>query len=125
MAASQARGYSVAMDAQDLAGRNAISVQELAGLRRAHAPHRILDVRELPELEICQLEGALHIPMSELPERIGEVPLADPVIVLCHHGVRSQMVVGLLRHAGWRNVVNLDGGIDAWSREVDTSLARY
>ena len=105
--------------------RNAISVQELAELRRARVPHRILDVREAPELAICQLEGALHIPMAEVPERIGDVPRQEPVIVLCHHGVRSQMVVGLLRHAGWRNVVNLDGGIDAWSRDIDDSVARY
>ncbi len=125
MAGARPRGYSVPVEAQDLAGRNAISVQELAGLRRTLVPHRILDVRESPELAICRFEDALHIPMSELSDRIGEVPTAEPVIVLCHHGVRSQMVVGLLRHAGWRNVVNLDGGIDAWSREVDVSVARY
>ena len=113
------------MDAQYIEQRNAISVHELAALRRERLPHRILDVREAQELAICRLEGALHIPMAELPERIGDVPRTEPVIVLCHHGVRSQMVVGLLRHAGWRNVVNLDGGIDAWSREIDDSVARY
>jgi rhodanese-related sulfurtransferase len=105
--------------------RNGLSVHELAALRRAQVPHHILDVRDAQELAICRLEGALHIPMEEFPERVGEVPRQEPVIVLCHHGVRSQMVVGLLRHAGWRNVVNLDGGIDAWSREVDDSVARY
>jgi rhodanese-related sulfurtransferase len=113
------------VDEQYFEQRNAISVQELAELRRACVPHRILDVREAPELAICRLEGALHIPMAELPERLTDVPTQEPLIVLCHHGVRSQMVVGLLRHAGWRNVVNLDGGIDAWAREVDDSVARY
>ncbi len=113
------------MDTPYFEQRNAISVHELAALRRARVPHRILDVREAQELAICSLEGALHIPISEFPERVGEVPRQEPVIVLCHHGVRSQMVVGLLRHAGWRNVVNLDGGIDAWSREVDESVAQY
>jgi rhodanese-related sulfurtransferase len=113
------------MDTQYLAGRNAISVQELAGLRRARIAHRILDVREAPELEICRLEGALHIPIAELADRMADIPTGEPVIVLCHHGVRSRMAVGLLQHAGWRNVVNLEGGIDAWSREVDGTVARY
>jgi rhodanese-related sulfurtransferase len=113
------------MDLQYLEGRNAISVRELAALRDARVPHRILDVRESLELAICRLEDALHIPMAEVCDRMAEVPTGEPVIVLCHHGVRSQMVVGLLRHAGWRNVLNLDGGIDAWSREVDASVARY
>jgi rhodanese-related sulfurtransferase len=113
------------VDTQDLDHRDAISAQELAELRRARVPHRVLDVREASELEICRLEHALHIPMAEIPQRIGDVPRHEPVIVLCHHGVRSRMVVGLLRHAGWRNVMNLDGGIDAWSREVDDSVPRY
>jgi rhodanese-related sulfurtransferase len=113
------------VDEQYFERRNAISVQELAELRRACVSHRILDVREAPELAICALAGALHIPMGELPERMEDIPTHEPLIVLCHHGVRSQMVVGLLRHAGWRNVVNLDGGIDAWAREIDDSVARY
>jgi len=113
------------VDTQYFEQRQAISVQELAALRRAGVPHRILDVREPHELAICQLEGALHIRMAEVPERIGAIPRRDPLIVLCHHGVRSQMVVGLLRQAGWHNAVNLDGGIDAWSREIDDTVARY
>jgi rhodanese-related sulfurtransferase len=125
MAPHRARSYSALVDVTSFEGRQAISVQELAALRRARVPHRILDVRESLELEICRLEDALHIPMAEVPDRMADVPTVTPVIVLCHHGVRSQMVVGLLRHAGWRNVVNLDGGIDAWSREVDASVARY
>jgi rhodanese-related sulfurtransferase len=125
MAPHGERSYSALMDLQYPEGRNAISVRELAALRGARVPHRILDVRESLELAICRLEDALHIPMAEISDRMAEVPTGEPVIVLCHHGVRSQMVVGLLRHAGWRNVLNLDGGIDAWSREVDASVARY
>jgi rhodanese-related sulfurtransferase len=47
------------------------------------------------------------------------------LVVICHHGARSQMVVDFLRSAGFDNAVNLDGGIDAWAYEVDQSMRRY
>jgi rhodanese-related sulfurtransferase len=105
--------------------KQAVSVQELCELRRGQAPHRILDVRERPELEICQLDGALHIAMGDVPARLNELPKDQPLIVMCHHGVRSRIIVGFLRDTGFNNAVNLDGGIDAWAREIDASVARY
>jgi rhodanese-related sulfurtransferase len=113
------------MNIQEFAGRDAISVQELDELRRARRAHLVLDVREAEELEICRLEGALHIPMGQVAARIGELPRDSPVVVMCHHGGRSSMIVGLLRRAGLDNAVNLDGGIDAWARQVDDSLRLY
>ncbi len=104
---------------------DAISVHELAELRRARRAHRILDVREAPELEICHIAGALHIPMGSVPARINDVPKDQPVVVMCHHGVRSRIIVEFLRRAGFSNAVNLDGGIDAWARQIDASVARY
>jgi rhodanese-related sulfurtransferase len=82
-------------------------------------------VREAKELDICQLEGALHIPMAAVPTRTDDLPTDHPLVVLCHHGVRSQMVVDFLRKAGFDNAINLDGGIEAWACEIDRSMPRY
>ncbi len=102
-----------------------ISVQALAAWRQDAAAHIVLDVREANELAVCALEGAVHIPMSEIPARLTEVPADIPVVVMCHHGMRSMAVVNFLRRAGRDNAVNLDGGIDAWSREIDHAVRRY
>jgi rhodanese-related sulfurtransferase len=104
---------------------DAISVRELEQLRRAAQAHTVLDVREMPELEICRLEGALHIPMGDVPARLDELPRDRPLVVMCHHGVRSRMIVGWLRQAAFTNALNLEGGIDAWARQIDVRLARY
>ena len=94
-------------------------------MRSTGTEHRVLDVREARELEICQLEGALHIPMADIPTRVDDLPANRPLVVLCHHGARSQMVVDFLRNAGFDNAVNLDGGIEAWACEIDPSMRRY
>jgi len=57
--------------------------------------------------------------------RTDDLPTNQPLVVICHHGARSQMVVDFLRNAGFDNAVNLDGGIDAWACEVDQSMRRY
>ncbi len=94
-------------------------------MRSGGKEHRVLDVREARELEICQLEGTLHIPMTEIQARVDELPTNHPLVVVCHHGARSQMVVDFLRSAGFDNAVNLDGGIEAWACEIDQSMRRY
>jgi rhodanese-related sulfurtransferase len=63
----------------------------------------VLDVREANELDICKLEGALHIPMAEIPTRVDDLPANQPLVVICHHGARSQMIVDFLRDAGFDN----------------------
>jgi rhodanese-related sulfurtransferase len=63
--------------------------------------------------------------MDEIPERIGEVPQDRDVVVMCHGGTRSGRVAAYLRSNGFTRVANLDGGIDAWAREIDPSLATY
>lgn len=102
-----------------------ITVDALARLRREGASHVVLDVREVPELAICALEGALHIPMRQVPERLAEIPRDRPVVVLCHHGIRSWQVTQYLRREGVERAVNLAGGIDAWAIEIDPAMARY
>jgi rhodanese-related sulfurtransferase len=113
------------MSTEPLRGSDAISVRELADMRSAGKEHTVIDVRELRELDICRLEGALHIPMAEIPARADDFPTDQLLVVICHHGARSQMVVDFLRSAGFDNAVNLDGGIDAWACDVDQSMPRY
>lgn len=95
--------------------------------RLREAPERLvlLDVREAFERELAVVEPSLHIPMDEVPSRLGEIPRDRPVIVYCHTGVRSAVVASFLEHRGFRNVANLGGGIDAWSIEVDPNVPRY
>ena len=85
----------------------------------------VLDVREAYELDMSALEGVIHIPMGEIPARFGELPTALPCIVMCHHGMRSAQVIRYLNQVSSGSWINLTGGIDAWSREVDPGIPRY
>jgi len=107
------------------AGQDAIAVAELASWRQQKIPHVLLDVREADELAICAVADAIHIPMGEVPARVAELPADIPIVVMCHHGMRSQRVVQYLRSAGRDNAINLEGGIDAWAVRVDPGIGRY
>jgi rhodanese-related sulfurtransferase len=99
-----------------------------AAARRENAPPGeciLLDVREDKELLICRIEGATHIPMNDIPRRVGEIDPRKEVIVFCHHGRRSYQVAAFLKQQGYPIVRNMAGGIDAWSVEVDPSVPRY
>jgi len=85
----------------------------------------LLDVREPWEVDVAVIEGSNTIPMSNVPARVAEIPRDREVVVICHHGMRSAMVADYLRSAGVPQVLNLTGGIDRWSVEVDPSVARY
>jgi rhodanese-related sulfurtransferase len=122
---SVSHGSNLAMPTEPLRGSDVISVRELADMRSAGKKHTVLDVREARELDVCRLEGALHIPMAEIPAQTDNLPTDQLLVVICHHGARSQMVVDFLRNAGFDNAVNLDGGIDAWACDVDLSMPRY
>jgi rhodanese-related sulfurtransferase len=86
----------------------------------------LIDVREPEEHRLCQIEGATLIPMREISQqfdRLEEVPM--PLVVFCHHGVRSLTVVAWLREQGLAECLSMSGGIDAWSRDVDLAVPRY
>jgi rhodanese-related sulfurtransferase len=102
-----------------------ISAPDAAKLRETNPEVTFLDVREDSELAICRIEGALHIPMGEIPERADSLPKDRPLIVLCHHGMRSANVQQYLEAKGFKNLMNLAGGIHGWSREVDLEMATY
>jgi rhodanese-related sulfurtransferase len=103
----------------------ALTVAELDRRRRAGETLAILDVREPWELEIVRFPDALAIPLMTLPARVGEVPTDRPVVVVCHHGMRSAQAVSWLRQNGIANAINLDGGIDAWARQIESTMGVY
>ena len=106
-----------------------IDVLEFSAWRDAGRPHVVLDVREPWECEICAFRDSLDIPMGDVPQRLGELSgqLSDaaPLVVVCHHGMRSRQVTHWLRAQGIRQATNLTGGIDAWARIVDRSMSLY
>lgn len=85
----------------------------------------LLDVREPWEYEKARIEGATLIPMREIPGRISEVDEASEIVAICHHGGRSMQVAMFLEKQGFKQVHNLVGGIDAWSRTVDPAVPLY
>ena len=101
-----------------------MTVNEYAAWRRDKTPHFLLDVRQPEEYETAKIDGAVLIPLNELPGRLAELPKGMPLVVMCHHGMRSAHAVHHLREGGY-DAVNLTGGIDAWSREVDQLVPLY
>jgi rhodanese-related sulfurtransferase len=102
-----------------------ISAANAAKLREESPDATFLDVREHSELEICRIEGALHIPMGEIPDRAESLPKDSLLVIFCHHGMRSMNVLQYLERRGFENLINLSGGIHAWSLEVDPSVPKY
>lgn len=112
-----------------------LRVQDVASFVRnrlaadATRPPVLLDVREAWELQSARIDlpglRTLHIPMGTLPARLHELDRAQPVLALCHHGARSLRCAAFLQQQGFADVVNVAGGIDAWSREVDPAVPRY
>ena len=101
-----------------------ITARELARELAAGARPVLLDVREPMEFRINRLEGAILVPLGDLPVRLGGLDPSLDHVVYCHHGVRSVRAVEILRAAGFR-ARNLSGGITAWIDEVDPSMLRY
>ena len=85
----------------------------------------LIDVRETHEWEICHIEDATLIPLGQLPERLNELDGHKEIVTHCHRGVRSMRALEILRAAGFSKVRSLNGGIDAWSTQVDPSVPRY
>ena len=102
-----------------------IGPSELSGLMADAVPPVLLDVREEWELSLASLPGVLNIPMAQIPDRLEELAGDRDIVVICHHGSRSLLVAAFLQQNGFDAVINLTGGIDAWSREVDSSVPIY
>ncbi len=104
-----------------------ITVQDVHAKLQAGEPLLLLDVRNPEEYAICKLDGSQLISLGELVGRIGEIEVGsqEPIIVYCHHGVRSLHAAMFLKQSGFENVLSMTGGIDAWSMQIDPAVKRY
>jgi rhodanese-related sulfurtransferase len=104
-----------------------IDVRQLAARLDAGEAVYLLDVRQPWEHQTAALPGSKLIPLQQLVARVGEVvcPTGVPLVVYCHHGIRSQSGASALEQLGFPDVYSLAGGIDAWSLEVDPRMPRY
>src|SRR5881296_3701992 len=103
----------------------AISVNELKRKMDAREAFELVDVREPFEYEIARIDGAQLIPLGEIANRADELQRGQQIVVHCHSGTRSAQAVRLLQQRGFSNVYNLEGGIDAWSEQIDPSVPKY
>lgn len=84
----------------------------------------LLDIREPWEFALAHIKGSKLVSMPEILDRFPELDPTAETVVICHHGVRSAYVTQLLHRSGFREVLNLEGGLDAYST-VDPSVSRY
>jgi len=101
-----------------------LTVKELKARRDAGQDVFLLDVREPYEYQIAQIGGTL-IPQNDVPNRLAEIPRDREIVVQCRSGARSQRIAEFLKQSGYTQVVNLAGGILAWSDEIDPSVQKY
>ena len=102
-----------------------ITPKELKARLDAGEALQVIDVREYWEVNLGTLENALHIPMNDIPYQLDDIPQDKPVVFMCHTGVRSANVTEWVQQQGYTNALNLVGGIDQWSRDIDASVPRY
>ncbi|MFI3189242.1 MAG: rhodanese-like domain-containing protein [Methylococcales bacterium] len=88
-------------------------------------PLLLLDVREPNEFRYAHIESSVLIPLNQISTRLNELDKQQAIVVICHHGMRSQHAAQTLEQSGFTNLANLQGGIEAWSVYCDTSVPRY
>ncbi|MDE0637803.1 MAG: rhodanese-like domain-containing protein [Candidatus Poribacteria bacterium] len=104
---------------------NAILPSELKQMMNAGRDFVLLDVREVWEYQLVHIEGAVSIPLGELPRRSRELLPVDEIVVYCHHGMRSLDAAYLLQQLGFKSVLSVAGGIDRWAKEIEPDMQRY
>jgi rhodanese-related sulfurtransferase len=108
----------------ETSGYENITPRKLKSRLEAGERPLLLDVREPWEFELARIEGSKLIPMSQLEERSTELDPGSVIVVVCHHGNRSSYVAQALGRAGFENILNLEGGLEAYS-SVDEAVPRY
>jgi rhodanese-related sulfurtransferase len=114
------------MNLPDADATEEVSPDELQALLEADAV-RLIDCREDDEFGLCRIAGATLIPLQQIPAAIGAVRGEGdrPIVVYCHHGMRSLNATQFLRARGLRDTFSLRGGIDSWSELIDPGVPRY
>jgi rhodanese-related sulfurtransferase len=103
-----------------------ISVSELDACTKEGSNLTLVDVRESWEFDLCHIKGSINIPLPEIHNRLTELDPGKDIVVICHHGARSLQAAWFLRDSGLKNnIMNLEGGIDAWADQVEPQMPRY
>ena len=102
-----------------------ISPKDAKKLIEQNSSLKLIDVREPWEHNRAKLENSQLIPLKEFPNHIDKFELKDSFLIYCHHGTRSFYACAYMMQQGFKEVYNLEGGIDAWSRQVDNSIPKY
>ena len=85
----------------------------------------LLDVRQPWEYDVCHIAGSQLIPMGQIPAEVDTLDKNRETVVICHHGIRSRQIGYYLEQAGFDNIINLKGGVDAWAKIIDKTMATY
>ena len=85
----------------------------------------LIDVREAWEYNVAFIKDSIHIPISEIQNRMHDFDEHEHIVFICHHGVRSRMVGIYFQQNDFKNIINLSGGIDSWAKTVDDAMAVY
>lgn len=96
-----------------------------AHLTATNAPPLLLDVREPWEFDLCRIDGSTLLPMGQVLQHLDDLDPHRETVVICHHGIRSRAVAIQLERAGFNQVINLRGGVEAWARDIDPHMAVY
>jgi rhodanese-related sulfurtransferase len=104
-----------------------VSIENVKRMRELGEEFLLLDVRQPEEYNVARLEGAMFIPLGDLPAALPQLgEYADrTIITLCHRGMRSLQAAVFLRQQGFERVKSMAGGIDEWSERVDPAVPRY
>ncbi|HXY75975.1 MAG TPA: molybdopterin-synthase adenylyltransferase MoeB [Steroidobacteraceae bacterium] len=120
-APEHSEGLTVTNSTQGVQRLSATALRDLLAAPGG-AKRLLVDVREPSEWEVGHLEGALHIPLGELPARLGEIPPDSAPVFICRSGGRSLAACQLALRAGVASPTNLEGGMRAWAAEVDPTI---
>jgi rhodanese-related sulfurtransferase len=85
----------------------------------------LIDVRESWEYSVVSIKDSIHIPISEIQNRMHDFKEEKTIVFICHHGIRSRMVGNYFQQNDFENIINLRGGIDSWAKTVDNKMAVY
>ena len=94
-------------------------------LSNNNTPPLLLDVREPWEYQIAHIKNSVLLPMHQIPSALQKFTADQEIVLICHHGIRSRQVAYFMESSGFTNLINLEGGVNAWAREVDHKMPTY
>jgi len=116
---------TVSDEAQLAAADSTITATELKAMQDRGDEFLLVDVREPAEWEIVRIPGAVLIPKGDLPSRLSDLPQNKPVVMYCKTGIRSAETLALLKNAGFKDALHVQGGVSAWAVQVDKTAPLY